>query len=149
VGCPQRVLSLTMSLTDVRSVLVHWTRGHGEESTELEETMKTPRNTELGNRMKTPQNTELADTMKNLRNSGTRCWLHGCIRGLPAGSCLVSRSRFYWRWWFLWKRSWVISWVRCPSSSRSQSQSHIATNGQLVSMSWCREQSWTFDQRFF
>jgi hypothetical protein len=31
----------------------------------------------------------------------------------------------------------------------SQSQSHIATDGRSVSMSWCRAQSGTFDQRIF
>jgi hypothetical protein len=30
-----------------------------------------------------------------------------------------------------------------------QSQSHITTDGQSVSMSWCRAQSGTFDQSFF
>jgi hypothetical protein len=33
--------------------------------------------------------------------------------------------------------------------SQSQSQSHIATDGQSVSTSWCRAQSGTFDQSFF
>jgi hypothetical protein len=32
---------------------------------------------------------------------------------------------------------------------QSQSQSHITTIGQSVSMSWCRAQSGTFGQRFF
>jgi hypothetical protein len=31
---------------------------------------------------------------------------------------------------------------------KSQSQSYITTDGQSVSMSWCRAQSGTFDQRF-
>jgi hypothetical protein len=31
---------------------------------------------------------------------------------------------------------------------QSQSQSHITTDSQTVSMSWCRAQSGTFDQRF-
>jgi hypothetical protein len=31
------------------------------------------------------------------------------------------------------------NWV---SNSQSQSQSHIATDGQSVSMSWCRAQIW-------
>jgi hypothetical protein len=31
--------------------------------------------------------------------------------------------------------------------SQSQSQSYFATDGQSVSMSWCRAQSGTFDQR--
>jgi hypothetical protein len=34
-------------------------------------------------------------------------------------------------------------------SGQSQSQSHITTDGQSVSMSWCRAQSGTFDQSFF
>jgi hypothetical protein len=33
--------------------------------------------------------------------------------------------------------------------SSVQSQSHIATDGQSASMSWCRAQSGTFNQRFF
>jgi hypothetical protein len=33
--------------------------------------------------------------------------------------------------------------------SQSQSQSHITTDGQPVSISWCRAQSGTFDQSFF
>jgi hypothetical protein len=40
-----------------------------------------------------------------------------------------------------------------PSSgviqSQSQSQSYFTTDGQSVSMSWCRAQFGTFDQRFF
>jgi hypothetical protein len=36
-----------------------------------------------------------------------------------------------------------------PGQSQSQRQSHITTDGQSVSMSWCRAQSGTFDQRFF
>jgi hypothetical protein len=32
---------------------------------------------------------------------------------------------------------------------QSQSQSHITTDGQSVSMSWCRAQSGTFEQNFF
>jgi hypothetical protein len=32
---------------------------------------------------------------------------------------------------------------------QSQSQSYITTDGQSFSMSWCRAQSGTFDQRFF
>jgi hypothetical protein len=40
--------------------------------------------------------------------------------------------------------------VSCSQSqSQSQSQSKIATDDQSVSMSWCRAQSGTFDQRFF
>jgi hypothetical protein len=35
------------------------------------------------------------------------------------------------------------------STPLGTSQSHIATDGQSVSMSWCRAQSGTFDQRFF
>jgi hypothetical protein len=34
-------------------------------------------------------------------------------------------------------------------SSQSQSQSYFATDGQSVSMSWCRAQFGTFDQSFF
>jgi hypothetical protein len=33
--------------------------------------------------------------------------------------------------------------------SQSQSQSYFTTDGQSVSMSWCRAQFGTFDQRFF
>jgi hypothetical protein len=33
--------------------------------------------------------------------------------------------------------------------SQSQSQSYITTDGQSASMSWCRAQSGTFDQRYF
>jgi hypothetical protein len=36
-----------------------------------------------------------------------------------------------------------------PVKPQSQSQSHITTDGQSFSMSWCRDQSGTFDQRFF
>jgi hypothetical protein len=32
---------------------------------------------------------------------------------------------------------------------QSQSQSYFTTDGQSVSMSWCRAQSGTFDQRYF
>jgi hypothetical protein len=35
-----------------------------------------------------------------------------------------------------------------PGCWQLQSQSLIATDGQSVSMSWCRAQSGTFDQRF-
>jgi hypothetical protein len=34
-------------------------------------------------------------------------------------------------------------------SNQSQSQSHIATDGQSVSMSWCRAQIWDLEQIFF
>jgi hypothetical protein len=58
----------------VRSVLIHWTRAHDEES-------------------------RLHGTRRNDEESterGTRWRLHGCISGLPAGfSCLVGRSRSY------------------------------------------------------
>jgi hypothetical protein len=40
--------------------------------------------------------------------------------------------------------------VHSPSLYRlHSSQRHIATDGQSVSMSWCRAQSGTFDQSFF
>jgi hypothetical protein len=35
------------------------------------------------------------------------------------------------------------------TTGQSQSQSYFTTDGQSVSMSWCRAQSGTFDQRFF
>jgi hypothetical protein len=35
------------------------------------------------------------------------------------------------------------------TTGQSQSQSYFTTGGQSVSMSWCRAQSGTFDQRFF
>jgi hypothetical protein len=34
-------------------------------------------------------------------------------------------------------------------SSQSQSQSYFTTDGQSVSMSWCRAQIGTFDQRYY
>jgi hypothetical protein len=34
------------------------------------------------------------------------------------------------------------------TSDQSQSQSHIATDGQSISKSWCRATSWTHDQIF-
>jgi hypothetical protein len=33
---------------------------------------------------------------------------------------------------------------RYQSQSQSQSQSHVATDGQSVSVSWCRAQLWDF-----
>jgi hypothetical protein len=39
--------------------------------------------------------------------------------------------------------------VCCQNQNQSQSQSHITTDGQSVSMSWCLAQSGTFDQRFY
>jgi hypothetical protein len=43
----------------------------------------------------------------------------------------------------------ALNVVAVTEVSGGQSQSHIATDGQSVSMSWCRAQSGTFDQRFF
>jgi hypothetical protein len=39
---------------------------------------------------------------------------------------------------------WGVRASRIVHSNQSQSQSHIATDGQSVSMSWCRAQIWDF-----
>jgi hypothetical protein len=70
---------------------------------------------------------------------------------IAAGPCQRShfRLRVPWDWWpYL-----TISDSRLPFSTRravsqSQGQSHIATDGQSISKSWCRAPSWAHDQIF-
>jgi hypothetical protein len=46
--------------------------------------------------------------------------------------------------WTSHNAEWSPCW-----QSQSQSQSHFTTDGQSVSMSWCRAQFGTFDQRYY
>jgi hypothetical protein len=48
-------------------------------------------------------------------------------------------------WLWLWLLTWDVSWT----SNRFQSQSHVTTDGQSVSMSWCQVHSGTCDQILF
>jgi hypothetical protein len=99
---------------NVRSVSVHCTRGHDEES----------RNSRTRWRIHGTRGHD-----EDSRNLGTRWRLHGtrghgedCTDVLAVcrlDRCLVDRSRSYWRGWFLWKRSWVMRRVQCPSKSKS------------------------------
>jgi hypothetical protein len=47
----------------------------------------------------------------------------------------------------LWR--WYINITITILDTQSQSQSYFTTDGQSVSMSWCRAQLGTFDQRYF
>jgi hypothetical protein len=127
MGCSQRVLSLPISHAECPVCVsplksgtrwrLHWTRGRDEDSTELGDTVKS-----VG-RLVPPL--PLARRVIRIDQQWTTC-----CRLDRAGSldvlvvcrldrCLIGRSRSYWRWWFLWKRSWVMRRVHCASCQSS------------------------------